>query len=77
MVLSCSLIGIARREAAAEHLFRYLLRGLCSLGRPRLKRKLGRLVALLIVAGYLLFAHGCHGDEDNELFNAVRTVSIR
>jgi hypothetical protein len=23
---------------------------------------------LLIGAGYLLFCHGCHGDEDNELF---------
>jgi hypothetical protein len=23
---------------------------------------------LLLLAGYLLFAHGCHGDEDNELF---------
>jgi hypothetical protein len=22
----------------------------------------------LALAGYLLFAHGCHGDEDNELF---------
>jgi hypothetical protein len=25
-------------------------------------------VAALILAGYLLFCHGCHGDEDNELF---------
>lgn len=24
-------------------------------------------VALLILAGYLLFAHGCHGSKDNEL----------
>jgi hypothetical protein len=24
--------------------------------------------ALLLLGGYLLFAHGCHGDEDNELF---------
>lgn len=23
----------------------------------------------LLLGGYLLFAHGCHGDEDNELFN--------
>jgi hypothetical protein len=23
--------------------------------------------AALLLAGYLLFAHGCHGDEDNEL----------
>jgi hypothetical protein len=25
-------------------------------------------VALALLAGYLLFCHGCHGDEDNELF---------
>jgi hypothetical protein len=24
--------------------------------------------ALLLLVGYLLFAHGCHGDEDTELF---------
>ena len=23
--------------------------------------------ALLVLAGFLLFCHGCHGDEDNEL----------
>jgi hypothetical protein len=23
--------------------------------------------AVLVIAGYLLFVHGCHGDEDNEL----------
>lgn len=27
----------------------------------------------LVLAGYLLFCHGCHGDEDHELFNVVRT----
>jgi hypothetical protein len=26
------------------------------------------LVPLFLLAGYLLFAHGCHGDEDHELF---------
>jgi hypothetical protein len=25
-------------------------------------------VPMLLLLGYLLFAHGCHGDEDNELF---------
>jgi hypothetical protein len=25
-------------------------------------------VILLLLAGLLVFAHGCHGDEDNELF---------
>jgi hypothetical protein len=29
----------------------------------RLKR-----IAVILAAGYLLFAHGCHGNEDNELF---------
>jgi hypothetical protein len=44
------------------------------------RRLLGRLVPL-VVAGYLLFAHGCHGDEDNELFafihQAVTALSTR
>jgi len=26
-----------------------------------------RLMIALLVAGYLLFAHGCHADEDTEL----------
>jgi len=26
----------------------------------------------VFLAGYLLFCHGCHGDEDNELFAASR-----
>jgi len=29
-------------------------------------------VALALLAGYLLSCHGCHGDEDNELFVATR-----
>jgi hypothetical protein len=29
-------------------------------------------VALVLLAGYLLFCHGCHGDEDNELFAGMR-----
>lgn len=32
---------------------------------PRRRR---RWVALALLGGYLLFCHGCHGDEDNELF---------
>src|SRR5262249_49728113 len=27
-----------------------------------------RYAAALLLGGYLLFAHGCHGDEDTELF---------
>ena len=33
------------------------------------------LVVVVLVAGYLLFAHGCHGDEDNELL-ARRNPSL-
>ena len=28
----------------------------------------------VLLAGYLLFAHGCHGDDDNELFAAFRDM---
>ena len=28
--------------------------------------------ALAVAAGLLLFCHGCHGDEDTELFNAAQ-----
>jgi hypothetical protein len=28
----------------------------------------------LLVAGYLLFNHGCHGREDNELFAVLRGI---
>jgi hypothetical protein len=30
-------------------------------------KRLARLGALLLIATGLLFCHGCHGDEDNEL----------
>jgi hypothetical protein len=33
-----------------------------------------RWLALALLGGYLLFCHGCHGDEDDELF-AGRGVS--
>jgi hypothetical protein len=32
---------------------------------------LARYGPALLLAGYLLLAHGCHGDEDNELFTAA------
>lgn len=32
-----------------------------------------RWVALVLLAGYLVFAHGCHGDEDDELFTSMVT----
>jgi hypothetical protein len=40
-------------------------------------RRHWRAAALLLLGGYLLFAHGCHGDEDNELCAVVRTVAGR
>lgn len=33
-------------------------------------------VALALLAGYLLFCHGCHGDEDNELFVGGRNQAV-
>ena len=40
-------------------------------------RRWWQFAPLLLLAGYLLFAHGCHGDEDNELFAAVRSFLNR
>jgi hypothetical protein len=42
----------------------------------RLCQVLARYGAALLLAGYLLFAHGCHGDEDNELFGACRHRAV-
>lgn len=38
-----------------------------STGRRSVWRLLHTIV-FVTLAGYLLFAHGCHGDEDTELF---------
>ena len=41
-------------------------------------RRRWALVGLMVLGGYLLFAHGCHGDEDNELFARLReAVAMR
>jgi hypothetical protein len=32
-------------------------------------------LALVLLAGYLVFCHGCHGDEDNELFALLGKAS--
>ena len=40
---------------------------------PRQRHRLTTLAKYLLAAwllGSLLFAHGCHGNEDNELFTA-------
>jgi hypothetical protein len=39
---------------------------------PRRWRR--RLLGALVI-GYLLFCHGCHGDEDTELFTKMSTSS--
>jgi len=31
-------------------------------------------LALLMLVGLLLFAHGCHGDEDHELWSLTSTA---
>ncbi len=33
-----------------------------------------RVAAMALLAGYLLFAHGCHGDEDTELRDTLPAV---
>ena len=45
-------------------------------GRPLTERawRTARLVALLLLGGYLLFAHGCHADDDLE---AILTALVR
>jgi hypothetical protein len=35
-----------------------------------------RWAGLILLGGYLLFSHGCHGDEDNELFGAMQTIAL-
>jgi hypothetical protein len=34
----------------------------------------GRIALLVLLVGYLLFAHGCHGDEDNELLDNLPAI---
>jgi hypothetical protein len=31
---------------------------------------------MALLLGYLLFAHGCHGDEDNELFMRLQRTTV-
>jgi hypothetical protein len=33
-----------------------------------------RWLIIATIAGQLVFAHGCHGDEDHELFGAVQRL---
>jgi hypothetical protein len=43
---------------------------------PARPRGWWRYAAALLLCGYLLFAHGCHGDEDNELFAVGKSAEI-
>src|SRR5438034_8075882 len=45
-------------------------------GVPAALRAWRPWAVLLLLAGYLLFCHGCHGDEDNELFTAFDEVDV-
>jgi hypothetical protein len=34
-------------------------------------------VVFLLLSGFLLFAHGCHGDEDTELFTSTQFMTTK
>lgn len=36
------------------------------------REAIARWLVLIVLSLYLVFAHGCHGDEDNELFAAMK-----
>ncbi len=61
-------------ERQTRHLFRPALRPASPLLELAPRRRWWRWAAALVLGGYLLFAHGCHGDEDSELF-AVRRAT--
>jgi len=42
---------------------------------PKNRRQWFFVGAFLLLGGYLLFAHGCHGNEDNELFSASEEIA--
>ena len=46
-------------------------------GGPELRRvtDVCRCAILLALAAQLLFAHGCHGDEDHELFGLIQHLT--
>jgi hypothetical protein len=67
---SASRVVAPRR--AAERLGRAFPRRAWERGGGVLR--LWKLATVLAVAGYLLFAHGCHGDEDNELLLRTRVT---
>jgi len=50
------------------------IRGLAGAKRKPTGARWGFLGAFLLLAGYLLFCHGCHGEEDNDLFSGRRII---
>src|SRR5437870_10993763 len=56
----CQHPASAKREPACSFL-------------PRNRRRWFFLGGILLLTGYLLFCHGCHGDEDNELVTHLST----
>ncbi len=50
-------------------------------GSPLLARRAGNSIwpwaVFLLLGGYLVFAHGCHGDEDTELFTSALPQASR
>ena len=65
------MIGVSERRS--RPLFRPEVPAPPEPARPR---GWWRYVAALLLGGYLLFAHGCHGDEDNELFAAGSRIGV-
>jgi hypothetical protein len=60
-------------SALLEHQARPLFRPRPPDAPEPARRGWWRYGVALALAGYLLFAHGCHGDEDNELFACFRS----
>ena len=63
-------------SAVSERHVRPLFRPLLppTLPESTRRRRWWRYGLALALGGYLLFAHGCHGDEDNELWARLRAV---
>jgi len=63
---ACLRLALARRHASAKR-----KQVLCS--RPSFLILKWALAAWVLAS--LLFAHGCHGNQDHELFDAIEWVS--
>lgn len=52
------------------------IRGLTAPARQATMDLVARWLMLTVLSFYLVFAHGCHGDEDNELFAVVKAAHV-